>query len=247
VVRIKNPLGKESVLTPSLLPNFLKTIELNRRRGAKDIKIFEVARTFKKEEDGIKERKVLAAALTGKDTFHTLSSVSKGLLDSLGIKHTLSRTSHPSFHPGKCALMKHGKELLGILGEVHPDVKRSYGVENVCMFEIDWNKLIYLSNFEKFYKTLPKFPAIRRDVSILVREEDEARRYEKIMRENGGELLEQIKLFDVYKGDQIPSGYRSLSYTLIYRRKDRTLKDEEVERVHKRVLAELERAGAKIR
>src|SRR5690606_28504240 len=140
--------------------------------------------------------------------------------------------SHPSFHPGRTADIMLGGEKLGVIGEIHPKVAKNYRLENrVLVGELNLELLIENANTDKKYIPLPKYPAVTRDIAIVVGKKILAGEIEEIILEKGGRLLERAELFDVYEGNQIPEGYKSMAYALSFRASDRTLKDEEVDKI----------------
>ena len=133
--------------------------------------------------------------------------------------------------------------------EIHPRIAQNYQLEErVIVAELDFDKLLDLAKEQRRYKPLPKYPAVTRDLALVVQRDILAGQVEKCIRKLGGELLEEVELFDVYVGSQIPEGYKSLAYTLTYRAADRTLTDEEVNLLHGSIVKGLEEAlGAKLR
>jgi phenylalanyl-tRNA synthetase beta chain len=138
---------------------------------------------------------------------------------------------------------------LGSLGEIHPDVLENYNSDiRTYVADIDFNIILQLARLDKLYKPLPKYPAITRDIAVIVKDTVYSKEIENIIIQKGGELLEECRFFDVYKGRQIPKGYKSMAYSLTFRAGDRTLTDGEVGKVYDRILNELkERLDAELR
>jgi phenylalanyl-tRNA synthetase beta chain len=205
------------------------------------------------------ERKVLSAALVGcfeeknwmikarKVNFFDLLGVIDRLLKGLGVTYRVLKGSHPTFHPRMCAEIKHEEETLGVAGELHPKIIEEFKLQQIYLFELYFDKILPLVNLEPKFHPLPKYPSIKRDLSIIVSEEIESgeiiRHIKKI-----SPLVEKVELFDYYKGKQVPLGQKSLGYTLIYRNSAATLTDEEVNELHHKVIESLgETFGAKLR
>ena len=187
----------------------------------------------------------------GKDEdFFSLKGVVEELLRVLGIKSVMftGESDLGSFHPGRCArisVLKDGGEEpvpLGVMGEVHPDVAEQYGMDGVRVYccELMFDAIKACSDRTILYTPLPKYPSTSRDIALLVEENLEVGRIEALIRKEGGKILENVKLFDVYRGKQVDEGKKSVAFNLTYRDKDKTLTDEDVAKVHNKVLEALE-------
>ena len=181
----------------------------------------------------------------------TLKGMLEELFVNLGIYNTEYKpeSNHGAYHPGRCARIMLKDTELGIIGEIHPDVADKYGIETRCYCcELAFDKVMNNAVTERFYKPLPKYPAITRDIALLVDEEVYVSEMEKTIWESASNLLESVELFDIYRGKQIQQGKKSVAYTLTYRSADRTLIEEEVVNVHQKVLDALkEKLGAVLR
>ena len=148
---------------------------------------------------------------------------------------------NPSYHPGRCAKVYAGETYVGVFGAIHPLVAKKYGLNGeVLAAELAIDSLFAVADNTKLYQPLPKFPASTRDIAILCDDEIPVASLEKAIRNAVGKILENVTLFDVYKGDQIPSGKKSVAYSLIMRASDRTLTDEECDTAMKKAIAALE-------
>jgi phenylalanyl-tRNA synthetase beta chain len=164
------------------------------------------------------------------------------LLILLGIKgyKITTETADPSFHPGRCAKITKDGRLIGVVGQVHPDVSEGYGIDaEVYAAELEFNTIFELSDTEKKYIPLPKYPAMVRDFALVVAEPVKAGDLEDTIAQTAGDLLESVKLFDVYRGVPVPPLCKSLAFSLTYRAKDRTLTDAEVNDINTKVLSAL--------
>ncbi len=247
-IKLINPLGEDtSVMRTTLLPNMLDCLRTNYSRNNEAVRAFELGNTFinnGKGGDGLpEERDSLCIGCYGKgESFFTLKGVIEELLRVLGIKNVefVAESGNASYHPGRCArVLKDGNEL-AVFGQLHPDIADSYDLGcEVYAAELDFEELFELSDTERKYKPLPKFPALTRDFAMVVEEKVQVGELEKLIAETAGELLESVKLFDVYRGAPVPPGYKSAAFSLVYRAKDRTLTDTEVNAINETVLAGL--------
>lgn len=256
-VRLMNPLGEEnSVMRTTLIPNMLDVLERNNTRYIEKVEAFELGRVFLnafKTEEGLPtERKSVAIGMYGKDCdFYGLKGVVETLLAELGIKEVQFRAekNNATFHGGRCAVVeKDGKEI-GVFGEISAAVVDQYNLpERVYVAELSFETLYELCDLEILYKPIPKYPAIERDIALLVKDEVESGEIIRVIKEKGGALLEKAELFDVYKGKQVPEGFKSMAYALRYRDAEKTLKDEEIAAPHAKILEAVKEAfGAALR
>lgn len=256
-VKLINPLGEEnSIMRTTLMPNMLEVLGRNYSRKVDTVKAFEIGRIFIPYDIPVDrlpiEKKALTLGMYGKEVdFYTIKGVVERVFEKLGIMGIafIPERNHPTFHPGRCANIILENHILGVIGEVHPDVAENYGLEvRTYLGEIDFDIMLQVTRLERVYKPLPKYPAITRDIALVVKDEIYVKQIEDVIQENGEPLLEKVQLFDIYKGKQIKEGYKSVAYTLTYRAEDRTLTDEEVVKVHDRILAQLkEKLDAQLR
>ena len=256
VVRIKNPLGEDfSVMRTSILPSIMESLGRNYARNNEYARLFEIGKVYIPNEDENElptERNILTIGMYGDVDYFDLKGVVENLIEALGItKFSFKRESeNPSYHPGKTAMISVGKNIeVGVLGEVHPDVTENYGVNTLAYTaELDLDKLYAAANTEKSYSVIAKFPAVTRDIAILVDDEVLVADIEDAIKRAGQPLVESIKLFDVYKGEQIPEGKKSVAYAIVYRDPKKTLDEKSVGKVHDKILRALEhKLGAEFR
>ncbi|QUH20284.1 phenylalanine--tRNA ligase subunit beta [Alkaliphilus sp. B6464] len=247
MVKLINPLGDEtSVMRTSLLPNILEVAARNTNRKVEDFRAFEIGQIFITKTDKMQELPLeipsLVMAMYGKEDFFTLKGIVETLLDGLGIKEYefIVEKNNSSYHPGRCANVIVQDRVLGTIGELHPIVIENYDLNQRCYCgELDFSILADITNMERLYESLPKYPAITRDFAVVVKDDVLVKEIEDIIKAQGGDILESFKLFDVYQGSQIKDGFKSIAYTITYRNKERTLTDDEVNVAHNRILADI--------
>ncbi|PRX25290.1 phenylalanyl-tRNA synthetase beta subunit [Orenia metallireducens] len=262
-VKLSNPIGYEySVMRTTLLPGVLENVSFNANRNAENIALFELGKVFTPVENKKLplEKLQLTGAVMNKDLedpwnlnapgFFYLKGILEKCFEALAVNDVeFIAGEHPTLHPGRTAQIKIGDKVSGYLGELHPDVQENYKLEErVTIFELDFSAIIDNATFAREYISLPKYPASTRDIALLVEDKVSSKDIEGIIIRLGKDILESVKLFDLYQGEQVPAGYKSLAYSLIYRRADRTLTDKEVNKVQAKIEEELyNKLGAKIR
>ncbi|CEO11920.1 phenylalanyl-tRNA ligase subunit beta [[Clostridium] sordellii] len=252
-VKIMNPLGEEtSVMRTTLIPNMLDVISTNLSHKVEDVYAFECGNTFRPQEGLPVETKKLSIGMYGKDVdFFALKGAVETILNNVGFSgyEIEPETKNLTFHPGRCAKLVYNNICIGVFGELHPDVLENYDLnQRVYIAEINVDLIFENLNNAKVYNPLPKYPATTRDIALLVKDEVFVKQIEDIIKANGEDILESYQLFDVYKGAQIEEGHKSIAYSITYRSKDKTLTDEEVAKVHDKIVSELsERLNANLR
>ena len=253
-IRILNPLGEDtSCMRTTTLPSVLEVLARNWNFRNKAVRIYEFAKVYKKRPDGMAdEPKILTlGAYGGGMDFYTLKGTVEELCDTLrisGVEYVPVRDD-PSYHPGRCAAVYAGGEYLGRFGQVHPLVAKNYGVsEELYAAELDFPAMFAHRTTELYYAPLPRYPAVMRDISLVCDDALTAGELEKCIRRAGGEYLESVEVFDVYKGVNIPEGKKSVSFALALRAGDQTLTDDHADEAVAAILDALAREyGAVIR
>ncbi len=267
VVRLKNPLREnQSVMRTFMLPGLFNALLTNYRRGLRDISLFEIGKIFLTEltPEGLptertkigfimlggSDRDLISGCEIPRDLLNLKGAI-ENLFDALkieGYKFVDLKEDLPFLSRYNSSLIIVREEKLGWIGEVSPRIRIEHDIEEaIYAAELDFDILLSVLPKEIRYKGLPKFPAVRRDISVIVPLERKAAEVEEIVRRVGGEIVEEVRVFDFYQGPQIPQGFRSLAFSIIYRLKDRTLKDEEVELVHSKIRESLREAGFEVR
>ncbi len=255
VVKVYNPLSEEQgVMRTTLLGNLLHSVKYNVNRNIHNIRLFELGSIFIPRESSSDtlpwERETLAVVLSGKwgieswsqkpkqVDFYDLKGILEMFIQKMGIEnYSFSPVNHPAFHPGRAAEISIEGEKLGIMGEIHGEVMSRFDLEGkVYAAEIDFSRILKYAQLHTNFKTLPKYPAALRDLAVVVKDSISSDRIRQEILDTAGELVEELTLFDVYQGEQIPSGYRSLAYSIVYRSREKTLTDKEVNDLHQRVI-----------
>ena len=268
-VELLNPLNADqSVMRQSIVPGLLRSVAYNLARGVADVQLYEVGTVFSAAEGRKKpkERRRIAGALAGAmgDAAWNRARVpfdffdGKGVLESLARElalpkvrfRALSADEAPHLQPGRAAEMMADGAVIGWVGELHPLAARAFDIEvPVTVFELDAGALVKAARPARPYVDVPVFPAVAVDVALVVDEGVTHERLVQCMTSAGGKLLEDVRLFDVYRDEErVGAGKKSTAYSLTYRAPDRTLTGEEVERAHGRLLTKVEKAtGAEVR
>jgi phenylalanyl-tRNA synthetase beta chain len=266
LVKIKNPLGEElSAMRTTLIHGLLETAKRNANNGSFDIKIFEIGRTFIQRQEGElpEERNMLAGLMTGTWTddfrssdknigFYHLKGCIENIFHDLKIINDRFVSTHdePFLHPGKSCIINVNDKQIGWAGEVHPDVKEKFDLKNnTYVFEINLDDLASMGQMCKiFYQDLSKYPAVTRDAAFVIPDQMEAGKMIHAVMDQKEYLLENVSVFDVYKGKGLPEGTKSLGLRFSYRAKDRTLTDTETSAIHDKIVqTTVHLTGAKIR
>jgi len=255
-VVITNPLGEDySIMRTTTIPDMLEVLSRNYNRRIEEAKLFELSYVYLPKELPIaklpEEKMVLTVGMYGNVDFYDLKGVVEELVKVLKIDNYdfEPEKDNPTFHPGRTARLLINGDKVGILGEIHPEVTEKFeGPERTYLAVIDVKPLVENARMNSEYKPLPKFPAVTRDIAMLVKDEIMVKQIEDIIKRQSGKILEDVRLFDVYKGKQVPEGMKSVAYSITFRAEDRTLKDEEVNKVMEKILEGLKNdVGAQLR
>ena len=246
-VVISNPLGEDtSVMRTTALPSILEVMARNWNFKNENVRLFEIATVYLPTGATTlpKENKVITTSMYGDCDFYTMKGVCENLLKLAGIENYTFRANcdNPSYHPGRCANILVGDRILGIFGQVHPLVLQNYDVATpVYTAELDFEIMFELLCDVKAYTPLPKFPATTRDFSFVCEEDLEVGSIQDVMKQAGGKLVEEVALFDIYRGPQVGENKKSVSMRVTLRAADRTLTVEEAEKVANKILSAMEK------
>ncbi len=251
-VEISNPLGEDfSSMRTTLLPNMLKVISKNSNYGIKEGMLFEIGNTFlNSDKNTPDEIRKISIGLYGGYDFFNLKGIVENLLNKFGLKYKfVMEEKLSSFHPGRTAKILIDDIEIGLIGEVHPDVRENYEIdERTYLAEIDIPKILKNKKEEKTYHQIAKYPSITRDISIVVDEDVLVGNIIEEVESMSIDNLEKIEMFDIYRGKNIEAGKKSLAYTMVFRSLDKTLLEEEVNDKYEEILERLKTVfNAKLR
>ncbi|MCD6528657.1 phenylalanine--tRNA ligase subunit beta [bacterium] len=253
LIELKNPMTlNQKYLRPSLIPYLLKNVKTNINLLKADapfsvsqIKIFEIGKIFQKPR---KEKTMLGGVITG-DSFYEAKGVVDLLLNKLGISNIWYDEFRPTpeeseisiWHPKKCAEIKVDNQEIGFLGEISPKILRELEIPRLSVFDIDFEVLIKLASEEHEYQPISRYPATVRDLAIIVPRGVLVAEILNKINAAGGPLVRDVDLFDIYEGEGIEEGKKSLAFHIIYQAEDRTLSSKEVNKIHQKIIKNLEK------
>lgn len=253
-IKLANPLvDEQSVMRTTLLPGLLETVSRNMNFRSLDLKLFEMRRVYLPGEgEGMpREPLCVVGAITGSRDgdgwsrpnepvdFFDAKGIMETVLDVLDVGGVSWNTEslEPYYHPGKSCRVFAGREQIGSLGELHPLVQKNFGIEKpVFCFELNFDKLVKLSRTQKTITAPSRFPDSTRDIAMLIPEDLAAARIIECVRAEKSKEIEHVQIFDVYRGKGVPEGYKSIAVRIRYRSFERTLAEEEISSLHKKIV-----------
>lgn len=253
---ISNPLGEDfSIMRTISLNGMLTSLGTNYKRRNKDVRLYELGNIYIPKELPLKElpeeRMMFTLGMYGAGDFYTMKGVVEEFLDKIGMHKKEAydpQAGKPFLHPGRQAEILYDGTVIGYLGEVHPTVAASYGIgDRAYVAVLDIPEILTFATFDRKYEGIAKFPAVSRDISMVVPKAVLAGQIEDIIAQRGGKILESYQLFDIYEGSQIQDGFKSMAYSVTFRAKDRTLEDGDVNAAMKKILNGLEGLGIELR
>ncbi|HET8562512.1 MAG TPA: phenylalanine--tRNA ligase subunit beta [Candidatus Binatia bacterium] len=265
-VRVLNPLAKESdEMRLSLVPGLIESLRVNLAQQAKGFCGFHLGKVFRLAPNGDpEERQCLSGLLYGSRrriglhahepsllTFLDCKGLVEGILDVMQVSRRVGWSNNDvtaALHPGRAAVIISEEKKLGYLGEIHPNVREELDLPLFLLFELDFEELVEYAPREKTARFLPRFPAVERDLAVVVDEGFPSQQIIEWVRKLNNSLIENVEVFDEYRGAPIPDGKKSLAYKISYRSEDRTLTDSEVKALHEQIVGEIgEIFGAQLR
>ena len=253
-VVISNPLGEDfSIMRTLPLNGMLNSLATNYNRRNKDVKLYELAKVYVpvEGEDLPDERVQFTLGFYGDGDFFTMKGVVEEFLEKIGMSARPEydpEAGKTFLHPGRQAEILYKDTVIGYLGEVHPDVADTYGLgERTYIAVLDLPEILPFASFDRKYEGIAKFPAVTRDISMVMPKTVLVGEVEKIIEKRGGKLLEKYNLFDIYEGAQIKEGFKSVAYTISFRAKDRTLEDKDIQPIMEKILGDLSVMGIELR
>ncbi|WP_102345331.1 phenylalanine--tRNA ligase subunit beta [Bacillus sp. Marseille-P3661] len=266
-IRLSMPMSEErSTLRLSLVPHLLEVIAHNHARQIDNVSVFEIGKVYLTEDTITtnlpRERENLAGAFTGlwhshswqgekkAVDFFVVKGVLEGLFAQLGLEKriTFEQGKKDSLHPGRTAIVRLDGDYLGFVGQVHPEVQNELDLNPTIVFELSLVKLLSADVSSIKYEAIPRYPSISRDIALVVDEQMVAGNVQDVIRQAGGKLLKDVSIFDLYQGEHLEKGKKSLAFSLRYFDPEKTLTDEEVTKAHNNVLKAVEeQLGATLR
>jgi len=264
-IRIRNPLSEDQrVLRSTLIPGLLNTLQYNLKHSLSDIRIFEIGRVFEPKDSGLPlEKNRLSGVISGKDRpvgwgapqrevdFFDLKGDLEELLHRIGLDGMtfVPQETPPFLHPGKSAWIEYDKSRLGFLGELHPSVLKKLEItRNAEYFELDFDLCMKKRIEKDFYHQISRYPSVERDIALILPETTPAGGVEKVIQGVEPELVRDIRLFDVYRGEPVPADKKSLAFSIRFQASDRTLTDEEINRIRDKIVVKVNKLfGATLR
>ncbi len=255
-ITIANPLGEDfSIMRTLSLNGMLTSLSTNYNRRNKNVRLYELGNIYIAKSlpltEQPEERMQFTLGMYGDGDFYSLKGVVEEFFDSIGMKKRIvydPKAGKNFLHPGRQAKIVYEGEELGYIGEVHPAVCDNYAIgTRVYVAVIDIMNVLDFATFDRKYEGIAKYPAVTRDISLEVPKSVLAGDIEGVIAQRGGKILESYQLFDLYEGDQIKAGYKSMAYSVTFRAKDRTLEESDVAGAMKKILNGLEQLGAALR
>ncbi len=244
VTTILNPLGEDTSIMRTLsLPSMLTNLSRNKAFRNQQVKLYELAKVYRDcGEELPDERVIVTLGSYGCGDFYAMKGAVETILNAMRIydvSYEADRTN-PAYHPGRCALIKQGETVIGVVGQIHPEVEAEYDLDETYAAELDFAALMSQQAPESGYKPLPRFPGVQRDIAVVCDNAVTAAAVQNCIKSAGGKLLRDVKLFDIYTGVHIPEGKKSLAFSLTLRSDEGTLTDSVADETTKNILSKLE-------
>lgn len=255
-VTIMNPLGEDySIMRTTPLNGMLTSLSTNYNRRNKNVRLYEIGNIYLPKALPVtelpEERTQFTLGMYGEGDFFTMKGVVEEFFDKVGLHEKISydpNAGRSFLHPGRQANIVYRGNVVGYLGEIHPAVTDNYAIgERVYVAVIDMPFIVEYASFDRKYTGIAKYPAVTRDISMLMKKEILVGQVEEIIEEKGGKLVESYHLFDLYEGSQIAEGYKSVAYSIVFRAADHTLEEKEVSAAMEKILTALEDIGISLR
>ncbi len=255
-ITIANPLGEDfSIMRTISLNGMLTSLATNYNRRNKNVRLYELGNIYLPKTLPLtelpEERMQFTLGMYGDGDFFTMKGVVEEFFDSIGMKKKAvydPKAGKNFLHPGRQANILYDGKVVGYLGEVHPEVCDNYGMKTKAYVAVlDMPEILPFATFDRKYAGVAKYPAVSRDISMVVPKNVLAGEIEAVIAQRGGKILEDYRLFDIYEGSQIKEGYKSLAYSITFRAQDRTLEEADVTAVMKKILNGLEGMGIELR
>lgn len=255
-IRIQNPLGDDfSIMRTTPANGILTSLATNYKRRNANVRLYELGNIYLAKALPLAElpdeRMQFTLGMYGDGDFYEMKGIVESFFTQIGMRSRVryEREANKNFlHPGRQALICYEGTVVGYLGELHPLVAEGYGIgERTQLAVLDLPAVIPFASFDRKYEGIARFPQVTRDLSMVVPKEMEAATIEDMIRQRGGKILESLSLFDVYEGDQVEAGHKSMAYALAFRSAEKTLEESEITAVMKKILNGLSQLGIELR
>lgn len=255
-ITISNPLGEDySIMRTTTINGMLTSLATNYNRRNKDVRLYELGNVYLPKSLPLtelpEERMHFTLGMYGAGDFFDMKGVCEEFFEKIGMKERVTydpKAGKTYLHPGRQANMCYGGKVIGYLGEVHPAVADNYGIgDKAYIAVIDILAVLEFAGFAHKFTGIAKYPAVTRDLSLVVPREVLAGQIEEVLEQRGGKILESYELFDIYEGSQIKEGYKSMAYSVVFRNHDKTLEESEINAVMKKILNGLTGLGIELR
>lgn len=255
-IEIMNPLGEDySIMRTISLNGMLTSLATNYNRRNKNVRLYELGNVYLPKSLPLTElpdeRMQFTLGMYGDGDFFDMKGVLEEFFEKIGMKNRRTyepKADKPYLHPGRQANILYDGKVVGYLGEVHPQVADNYGIgTRAYVAVLDMPEILNYATFDRKYTGIAKYPAVSRDISMVVPKEILVGQIEAILAQRGGKYLESFELFDLYEGSQIKEGYKSVAYSIVFRAPDRTLEETDITAVMKKILNGLEGLGIELR
>lgn len=255
-IKISNPLGEDfSIMRTVPLNGMLTSLAFNYNHRNKNVRLYELGNVYLPKQLPLtelpEERMQFTLGMYGEGDFFVMKGVVEEFFEKAGLHKTASydpQAGKPFLHPGRQANIIYDGEVLGYLGEIHPAVADKYGIgEKAYVAVLDIPRVVEYASFDRKFEGIAKFPAVTRDISMMVSKDILAGQIEAMILQRGGKHLESLNLFDIYEGEQVKKGYKSMAYSLVFRAKDKTMTEDEITSAMKKVYNGLESMGIELR
>jgi phenylalanyl-tRNA synthetase beta chain len=255
-IRIANPLGDDfSIMRTTSVNGLLTSLATNYNRRNKDVRLYELGNIYIPKSLPLTElpdeRMQFTLGWYGEGDFYDMKGVVEEFLEQIGLKSRLRcdrNAGKPYLHPGRQAKLIYEGACIGYLGELHPLVAADYGIgDRVQLAVLDLPEILPFASFDRKFEGIAKFPAVTRDLSMVVPRNLEAEQIEDMILQRGGKILESLTLFDLYEGDQVGKGFKSMAYSLVFRSKEKTLGESDITSAMKKILNGLSSLGVELR
>ena len=255
-IKISNPLGEDfSIMRTVPLNGMLTSLAFNYNHRNKNVRLYELGNVYLPKQLPLtelpEERMQFTLGMYGEGDFFVMKGVVEEFFEKAGLHKTASydpQAGKPFLHPGRQANIIYDGEVMGYLGEIHPAVADKYGIgEKAYVAVLDIPRVVEYASFDRKFEGIAKFPAVTRDISMMVSKDILAGQIEAMILQRGGKHLESLNLFDIYEGEQVKKGYKSMAYSLVFRAKDKTMTEDEITSAMKKVYNGLESMGIELR